>query len=57
MPILNVDRAKNIIVIKRGKGTGFSDIDNPLFYQENTGMLYGDAESVLSKVVIELKKI
>ncbi len=57
MPILNADQAKNIIVIKRGKGTGFSDIDNPLFYQENTGMLYGDAESVLSKVVNELKNI
>jgi len=57
MPILNVDKAKNIIVIKRGKGTGFSGIDNPLFYLENTGVLYGDAQSVLSKVVSDLKEI
>jgi len=57
MPILNADKAKNIIVIKRGKGTGFSGIDNPLFYLENTGVLYGDAQSVLSKVVRDLKEI
>ncbi|MGK0271614.1 MAG: NAD(P) transhydrogenase subunit beta [Cocleimonas sp.] len=57
MPILNVDRAKNVIVIKRAEGTGFSNIDNPLFYQKNTGILYGDAQSVLGKVVGELKKL
>ena len=57
MPILNVDQAKNIIVIKRGKGTGFSNIDNPLFSMENTGLIYGDVQSVLNKVVINLKEI
>ena len=57
MPILNVDKARNVIVIKRRNGTGFSDIDNPLFSMEKTGLIYGDVQSVLSKVVINLKEI
>ncbi|MHB1814342.1 MAG: NAD(P)(+) transhydrogenase (Re/Si-specific) subunit beta, partial [Steroidobacteraceae bacterium] len=44
MPILNADRAKNVIVIKRGQGAGFSGIENALFYLDNTRMLYGDAQ-------------
>ena len=44
MPILNADKAKNVIVIKRGKGAGFSGIENALFYLDNTRMLYGDAQ-------------
>ena len=57
MPILNADYAKHVIVIKRGSGTGFSGIENPLFYQENTRMLFGDALSVLTNIVTNLKKI
>ncbi|MEH6456470.1 MAG: NAD(P)(+) transhydrogenase (Re/Si-specific) subunit beta [Cocleimonas sp.] len=57
MPIFNADKAKNIIVIKRGKGAGFSGIENPLFYLENTGILFGDAQSVLSNVLKDLKQI
>ena len=45
MPILNADKAKNVIVIKRGQGAGFSGIENALFYLDNTRMLYGDAQS------------
>jgi len=56
MPILNADKANNVIIIKRGKGTGFSGIDNPIFYQDNTRIVYGDAQSVLSEVVSDLKK-
>lgn len=48
MPILNADKAKNVIVIKRGEGKGFSQVDNPLFYRKNTGLVYGDAENVLN---------
>ena len=44
MPILNADKAKNVIVIKRGQGAGFSGIENALFYLDNTRMLYGDAQ-------------
>src|SRR5499427_7326687 len=50
MPIIEVDRAHNVIVLKRGKGKGFSGLENPLFYKPNAGMLYGDAKSSLSKL-------
>jgi NAD(P) transhydrogenase subunit beta len=48
MPILEVDRAKSVIVLKRGQGRGFSGLENPLFYKSCTSMLYGDAKSSLS---------
>ncbi|HZS06483.1 MAG TPA: NAD(P)(+) transhydrogenase (Re/Si-specific) subunit beta [Blastocatellia bacterium] len=50
MPIIEVDKASSVIVLKRGKGKGFSGIENPLFFKSNTGMLYGDAKSSLSKL-------
>jgi NAD(P) transhydrogenase subunit beta len=50
MPIIEVDRAHNVVVLKRGKGKGFSGLENPLFFKSNTGMLYGDAKSSLSKL-------
>jgi NAD(P) transhydrogenase subunit beta len=50
MPIIEVDRAHNVVVLKRGKGKGFSGLENPLFFKANTGMLYGDAKSSLSKL-------
>jgi len=48
MPILEVDRAKSVIVLKRGQGRGFSGLENPLFFKPNTNMLYGDAKSTLN---------
>ena len=48
MPILEVDRAKRVIVLKRGQGRGFSGLENPLFFKACTSMLYGDAKSSLS---------
>jgi len=51
MPILEVDRAKSVVVLKRGKGKGFSGLENPLFFKENTGMLYGDAKESLARLV------
>mgnify|MGYP002620421349 CR=1 FL=1 len=57
MPILNADRAKNVIVIKRGKGTGFSGIENALFYLDNTRMLYGDAQKVAADLIQAVKAI
>jgi proton-translocating NAD(P)+ transhydrogenase subunit beta len=50
MPIIEVDRAHNVVVLKRGKGKGFSGLENPLFFKSNTGMLYGDAKSSLSRL-------
>jgi NAD(P) transhydrogenase subunit beta len=51
MPILEVDRARSVIVLKRGKGRGFAGIENPLFFKPVTGMLYGDAKDSLTKLV------
>ena len=56
MPIIDVDKAKTVIVMKRSMATGFAGIENPLFYQENTKMLFGDAKSVLQQLVAEFKK-
>jgi NAD(P) transhydrogenase subunit beta len=57
MPILNVDQAHNVIVIKRGKGKGYSGIDNALFYAENTRMLYGSAQQVVNEVIKNIKEL
>ena len=56
MPILDVDRAKNVIVIKRGQGKGFAGIENELFYADNCRMLYGDAQAAVGKLVAALKQ-
>jgi len=56
MPILNVDQAQNIIVIKRSMKPGFAGIDNELYLDPKTGMLFGDAKEAVSRVVTELKK-
>jgi NAD(P) transhydrogenase subunit beta len=55
MPILNADRAKNVIVIKRGQGHGFSGIDNALFVLDQTRMLYGDAQAAVSRLIQAIK--
>lgn len=51
MPILEVDRAKSVVVLKRGQGKGFSGLENPLFFKPVTGMLYGDAKDSLTRLV------
>jgi NAD(P) transhydrogenase subunit beta len=55
MPILDVDRARNVIVLKRSMGHGFAGIDNALFYNDNTRMLFGDARQSLTQVGQALK--
>jgi H+-translocating NAD(P) transhydrogenase subunit beta len=57
MPILNADKARNVIVIKRGQGAGFSGIENALFYLDNTRMLYGDAQSMGSALIAAVKSV
>ena len=57
MPILNADKAKNVIVIKRGKGAGFSGIENALFYLDNTRMLYGDAQKATAELIQAIKAV
>ncbi len=55
MPILNADKAKNVLVIKRGQGAGFSGIENHLFYLDNTRMVYGDAQKVAAELIHAVK--
>ncbi|MDV3238439.1 MAG: NAD(P)(+) transhydrogenase (Re/Si-specific) subunit beta [Gammaproteobacteria bacterium] len=57
MPILDADKAKNVIVVKRGRGTGFSGIENALFFLDNTRMLYGDGQEVAGKLIQEVKQL
>jgi NAD(P) transhydrogenase subunit beta len=55
MPVLNVEQARNVIVMKRGMSTGFAGIENELFYADNTRMLFGDAKKMLTQLVAEVK--
>ena len=55
MPILNVDMAQNAIVVKRGKGAGYSGIENALFYKDNCRMLYGSAQQAIGEVIAHIK--
>ena len=55
MPILNADMAQNVIVIKRGKGTGYSGVENALFYKENCGLVYGSAQNVVGEIISHIK--
>ncbi|HXI20372.1 MAG TPA: NAD(P)(+) transhydrogenase (Re/Si-specific) subunit beta [Gemmatimonadales bacterium] len=57
MPILNVDQAHSVIVLKRGMGAGFAGIENELFYNPKTSMLFGDAKKSLTSLVQELKAL
>ncbi len=57
MPILNVDRATNTVVIKRSLSPGFAGIDNPLFYEENTLMLFADAKGALEELTKAVREV
>ncbi|UGS35683.1 NAD(P)(+) transhydrogenase (Re/Si-specific) subunit beta [Capillimicrobium parvum] len=56
MPILEVDRSQSVIVLKRSMNSGFAGIDNPLFYADNTSMLFGDAKSSVQEITTELSE-
>ncbi|MDK3159552.1 NAD(P)(+) transhydrogenase (Re/Si-specific) subunit beta [Kamptonema cortianum] len=55
MPIINVDQAKNVFVLKRSLGSGFAGVDNPLFFKDNTRMIFGDAKGSIQTIVAEFK--
>lgn len=56
MPILNATDARHIIVMKRGRGTGYSGIENPLFFDEKTRLYFGDAKASIQEIIMELKE-
>ena len=55
MPVIEVDRAKTVFILKRSMASGFAGIDNPLFLKENSRMLFGDAKESISGLVSEFK--
>jgi NAD(P) transhydrogenase subunit beta len=57
MPILDVDKSSSVIVLKRSMSSGFAGIDNPLFYDEKTAMLFGDAKSSVGEVLTEVQAL
>jgi len=56
MPIINVDKARTVIVNKRSMAAGFAGIQNPLFFKPNTRMLFGDAKAMIQELVAEFKR-
>ncbi len=57
MPILDVDKSEQVVVLKRSMNTGFAGIDNPLFYNENTSLLFGDAKASVQEVLAAVKDL
>ncbi|HEY7076882.1 MAG TPA: NAD(P)(+) transhydrogenase (Re/Si-specific) subunit beta [Solirubrobacteraceae bacterium] len=57
MPILDVDKAQSVVVLKRSMNSGFAGIDNPLFYDPKTSMLFGDAKASVSEVLSEVQAL
>lgn len=57
MPILNADKAKSVIVMKRGRGRGFAGVENPLFTMDNAGVVFGDAKQSIIKTIAALKEL
>jgi len=57
MPILNVDQAKQVYVVKRGQGKGYSGVENELFFADNTNLVYGDAQKVMVSMIQAIKSL
>ena len=57
MPILNVDKAKSVIVLKRSMASGFAGIENELFFLDKTSILFGDAKNSIEEVTREIKNL
>jgi NAD(P) transhydrogenase subunit beta len=57
MPILDVDKSENVIVVKRGRGAGFSGVENKLFFADNARLLFGDGQKVAASLVTHAKEL
>ena len=53
MPVINVDHARTVFVLKRSMASGFAGVDNPLFFKENTRMIFGDAKETMNHLIRE----
>src|SRR5262249_23033651 len=57
MPIIEADQARRVFVLKRGKGAGFAGIENELFYEDKTSLLFGNAKDTLQRLISEMKPL
>jgi NAD(P) transhydrogenase subunit beta len=57
MPILDVDKARSVVVIKRSLRPGFAGVENELYYLPNCGMLFGDAKAMAQALIAEVKEL
>jgi NAD(P) transhydrogenase subunit beta len=57
MPILDVDKSASVVILKRSMASGFAGIDNPLFYDAKTSMLFGDAKASVSDILSEVQAL
>jgi H+-translocating NAD(P) transhydrogenase subunit beta len=57
MPILNVDQAKQVYVVKRGQGKGYSGVENELFFADNANLVYGDAQKMMVSMIQAVKSL
>ena len=56
MPVINANKARTVLILKRSMAAGFAGVDNPLFVKENSRMLFGDAKATVQQLVTEFKE-